>query len=517
MKPIRLIAGIMTVGFWTLLSRVLGVVREILILALIGPSPVMDAFVAAFRLPNMFRRFFAEGAFNAAFVPIFSKKLEADEEPIRFATNALNGLAFVLLILTALALIFMPALVWLTAGGFAGDGRFGMTVDYGRVVFPYILLISLAALFSGALNASGRFAAAAAAPVFLNIIVCSALGLATLLGGSAIEWLIWSVPLAGIAQLALVWVAADRAGLRLRPALPRWTPDMKRLVAVAVPAALAGGVMQVNLLVGQQVASHFDKAVGWLYAADRLYQLPLGVVGIAVGIVLLPDLSRRLKAGDESGSRHAFSRAGELSLALTVPCAVALVVIPVPLVSVLFERGATERADTLAIALAVAIYGLGLPAFVLQKVLQPLYFAREDTKSPFRFAVWAMVINAILAIGLSPLLGWIAPAIATTTAGWTMVWQLARGARSMGDVASFDARFRKSTLRITAASAIMGAALYGAAILLMPWLELPWIRAAALFLLILTGILVYAVAGQTLGAFSFSEIRALTRRRKASS
>ncbi|QRF67728.1 murein biosynthesis integral membrane protein MurJ [Ponticoccus alexandrii] len=517
MKPIRLIAGIMTVGFWTLLSRVLGVVREIMILALIGPGPVMDAFVAAFRLPNMFRRFFAEGAFNAAFVPIFSKKLEADENPIRFATNALNGLAFVLLILTGLALVFMPGLVWLTAGGFAGDGRFGMTVDYGRVVFPYILLISLAALFSGALNATGRFAAAAAAPVFLNIIVCAAMGLATLAGGAVVEWLIWAVPLAGVAQLALVWIAADRAGVRLRPARPRWTPDMKRLVVVAVPAALAGGVMQINLLVGQQVASHFDKAVGWLYAADRLYQLPLGVVGIAVGIVLLPDLSRRLKAEDEAGSRNAFSRAGELSLAITVPCAVALIVIPVPLVSVLFERGATGRADTQAIALAVALYGLGLPAFVLQKVLQPLFFAREDTRSPFRYAVWAMVINALVAIGLSPVLGWIAPAIATTAAGWIMVWQLARGARAMGDVASFDARFRGRILRICAASAVMGAALYGAALLLSPWLALPWIRAAALFALILVGTAVYALAGQVFGAFSFSEIRAITRRRKASS
>ena len=186
MKPIRLIAGIMTVGFWTLMSRVLGVVREIMILALIGPGPVMDAFVAAFRLPNMFRRFFAEGAFNAAFVPMFSKKYEADEDPIGFARDALNGLAFCLLILTALALIFMPALVWATAGGFAQDVRFDLTVGFGRIVFPYILLISLAALFSGALNATGRFAAAAAAPVLLNILVCASMGMGAYLGRDVI-------------------------------------------------------------------------------------------------------------------------------------------------------------------------------------------------------------------------------------------------------------------------------------------------------------------------------------------
>jgi putative peptidoglycan lipid II flippase len=515
MKPIRLVAGVMTVGFWTLMSRVLGVVREVMILALIGPGPVMDAFVAAFRLPNLFRRFFAEGAFNAAFVPLFSKKYEGEEDPLIFARDALNGLATVLLALTALAMIFMPALVWATAGGFAGDARFDLTVGFGRVVFPYILLISLAALFSGALNATGHFAAAAAAPVLLNILVCLAMGLGAALGGDVVQYLIWAVPVAGVAQLALVWVAADRAGVRIRPGRPRLTPDMKRLVVIAVPAALAGGVMQINLLVGQQVASHFDKAVGWLYAADRLYQLPLGVVGIAVGIVLLPDLSRRLKAQDDSGARNAFSRAGELSLALTVPAAVALVAIPLPMVSVLFERGATTASDSAAIAVAVAIYGLGLPAFVLQKVLQPLYFAREDTRSPFRFAVWAMVINAAVAIGLAPVIGWLAPAIATTLAGWVMVWQLARGAKAMGEVAHFDDRFRQRLWRIVAASLVMGAVLWGLNIVLTPWLALPYLRLAVLAGLIGMGILTYGVAGQALGAFRLAEIKAMFKRSRA--
>jgi putative peptidoglycan lipid II flippase len=513
-KPIRLISGVLTVGFWTLASRVLGVLREIMILGLIGPGPVMDAFVAAFRLPNMFRRFFAEGAFNAAFVPMFSKKYEAEEDPLGFARDALSGLAAILIGLSALAMVFMPALVWATAGGFAGDERFDLAVGYGRIVFPYVLLISLAALFSGALNATGRFAAAAAAPTLLNVIVCIAMGLGALSGGAVIDWLIWAVPVAGVAQLALVWAAADRAGIRLRPHLPRLTPDMKRLVIVAIPAALAGGVMQVNLLVGQLVASHFEKAVGWLYAADRLYQLPLGVVGIAIGIVLLPDLSRRLKASDDEGGRHALSRAGELSLALTIPCAVALVVIPLPMVSVLFERGATGPEDAAAMALAVAVYGLGLPAFVLQKVLQPVFFAREDTRSPFRYAMWAMVVNAAAAIGLAPVLGWIAPAIATTLAGWIMVVQLARGARGFGTVARFDDRFRQRLSRIVAASAVMGGGLWLAQQGLAGPLSTPGLRIAALAALIAVGVIVYGFAGQLLGAFSLAEIRGILRRRK---
>ncbi len=511
MKPIRMMSGFLTVGFWTLMSRILGFVREILLLSLIGPGPVMDAFVAAFRLPNMFRRFFAEGAFNAAFVPMFSRKLEGDDAPAQFATDALSWLALITLALSALAMVFMPALVWATAGGF-DDLRFDMTVEYGRIVFPYIFFMSLSALFSGVLNATGRFAAAAAAPVLLNVFVIAAMLAATRAGAEVITWLIWTIPLAGVAQLALTWGAASRAGFALRPRMPRFSPDMKKMLMVAVPAALATGVMQVNLVVGQLVASQFDKAVSWLFAADRLYQLPLGVVGIAVGIVLLPDLSRRLQADDDTGARYAFSRAAEISLALTIPSAVALMVIPLPLVSVLFERGATGPDDAAAIAVAVSIYGLGLPAFVIQKFLQPLYFARSDTRRPFQYALWAMVLNAALAIGLAPVIGWIAPAIATTAAGWLMVLLLALGARPLGDVARFDDRLRRRIWRVLLASGIMGMALWFGTIAMSVALGTPTLRYAALAALIAIGIFSYFGAGQLLGAFRLSEFRSALRR-----
>lgn len=514
MKPIRLMSGFLTVGFWTLASRILGVVREIILLNYIGPGPVMDAFVAAFRLPNMFRRFFAEGAFNSAFVPMFSKRLEADDDPMGFCREALSGLAFILLILCALALVFMPALVWATASGFAGSERFDLTVEFGRVVFPYIFFISLAALLSGVLNAAGHFAAAAAAPVLLNIGVIAAMMGAAFLDGPIATALVWAVPFTGAAQLWLVWRAADKAGLRVRPQRPRWTPQMKNLVIVAVPAALAGGVMQINLLVGQQVASHFDKAVGWLYAADRLYQLPLGVVGIAVGIVLLPDLSRRLQAGDDAGGREALSRAAEISLALTIPAAVALVVIPLPLVSVLFERGATGASDAAAMATAVAVYGLGLPAFVMQKVLQPLFFARGDTKSPFRYAMLSVIVNAGVAFGLSPFIGWIACAWATTIAGWGMVGLLILGSRNFGAVARFDARYHKRIWRIIAAALIMGGLLYGAQHILAPALSMSGMRYIALIALIAVGIAGYFAVAHMIGALRLSDIKGAMRRRK---
>ncbi|MEW2917958.1 murein biosynthesis integral membrane protein MurJ [Ruegeria sp. ANG10] len=512
MKQIRLFSGLFTVGFWTLASRILGFLREILLTAYIGPGPVMDAFVAAFRLPNMFRRFFAEGAFNAAFVPMFSKRLEGEENAQGFAQDAFNLLAVAVLALVGLAMVFMPALVWITAEGFYGDERFDLAVDYGYVVFPYILFMSLAALFSGVLNATGRFAAAAAAPVLLNIFACTALVAAAAAGGEVIRWLITVIPLAGIAQLALVWVATERAGIRIRPSLPKLSPEMRRMVRIAVPAALAMGVTQINLVVGQLVASKTEKAISWLFAADRLYQLPLGVVGIAVGIVLLPDLSRRLRAGDKDGARNAFSRAGEFTLLLTIPSTVAFVILPNPMVSVLFERGQFSAEDTAATALAVAIYGIGLPAFMLQKLLQPLYFAREDTRSPFRYAVVAMIVNAGLAFGLYPLVGWIAPAIAASAAGWAMVGLLILGARRMGEEARFDDRFKHRAWRIVAASLGMGVVLY-AAIHLFGWaFELSGWRYLALIILIKVAAATYFFLGHLFGAFEVSEFRKALRR-----
>ncbi|MEM9435544.1 MAG: murein biosynthesis integral membrane protein MurJ [Pseudomonadota bacterium] len=501
-----------TVGLWTMLSRILGFVRDILIAAFLGAGPVAEAFVIAFSLPNMFRRFFAEGAFNMAFVPMFSKKLEAGDDPEGFARDALTGLGVVLILFTVLALFAMPWLVLAMASGFAGDERFDLAVLYGRIAFPYILFISLAALASGVLNASRHFVAAAAAPVLLNILF-----IAALLGGARLGWdagltLAWAVPVAGIAQLALVWVAARRAGFALTPRRPRLTPELKRLAIIAAPAALAGGVVQVNLLVGRQVASYFDGAAAWLYYADRLYQLPLGVVGIAIGIVLLPDLSRRLQAKDEAGGQHAFSRATEMALALTFPAAIALVIIPLPLVSVLFVRGAFTMEDAIPTAIAAAIYGAGLPAFVLQKVLQPLYFAREDTKTPFRYALVAMVVNAALAIGLAPIIGYIAAALGATLAGWAMTWLLWRGSRPMGAAAQLDERAQARAPKIVVASLAMGGVLLAAAWLLSDALVTPGWRYAALAGLIALGIASYTIAAQLTGAFTLSEIKSQLRR-----
>ena len=511
-RPIRLLSGFLTVGFWTLLSRIAGFARDIMIAAFLGAGPVAEAFLIAFSLPNMFRRFFAEGAFNMAFVPMFSKKVEAGEDAESFARDAFGGLASILIVLTLIAMVAMPWLVLAMASGFRGDERFDLAVSYGRIAFPYILFISLAALLSGALNAMGRFWIAAAAPVLLNILFVSAMLLAWWLGWDFGLTLAWTVPVAGVAQLALLWSAAGRAGLNFRPRMPRMTPELKRLAVIAAPAALAGGVVQVNLLVGRQVASFFDGAVAWLNYADRLYQLPLGVVGIAIGVVLLPDLSRRLRAGDEGGGQDAVNRAAEFALLLTLPAAVALIVIPAPLISVLFGRGAFGAADVAATAAALAIYGAGLPAFVLQKVLQPLFFAREDTKRPFYYALVAMIVNAGVAIGLMSVLGYLAAALATTLAAWAMVILLWIGSRNMGAASRIDARLSSRLPRIALASGLMGLALWFGADALSETLITPGLRIPALLVLVVAGMVVYGLCAIGLGATRLRELSGAFKR-----
>ena len=509
--PIKLLRSFATVGGWTMASRMLGFVRDILIAAFLGSGPIAEAFFVAFRLPNMFRRFFAEGAFNMAFIPMFSKRLEGDGPAAahKFGTEALSALFAALLVLTILAQIAMPWFVWALASGFEGDDRFDTAVLFSRIVFPYILFISLAALFSGVLNAFGRFAAAAAAPVLLNVVLISAI-----LAAHWMQWnvglaLVWAAAVAGVAQLALVWAAANRIGMGLTLRRPRLTPDVKRLIQIGIPAALAGGVMQINLLVGTQVASYFDRAISWLSYADRIYQLPLGVVGIAIGVVLLPELSRRFRAGDRSGTAEAMNRAAEFTMILTIPAAIALVAIPGLVVSVLFERGSFTAADTAATATALAVYALGLPSFVLQKVLQPAWFAREDTKTPLRFALVSMVVNVALAIGLAPVFGFLAAAIGTTVAGWANVLLLWRGVHRLDPGFQIDARLRHRGPRILVSALVMGAVAFGLASWLPAYVPSTVLTFGIVFL---TAVLVYFVLAAVLGAFHPSDIKQAMRR-----
>jgi putative peptidoglycan lipid II flippase len=514
MKPIRLVKGFVTVGFWTLLSRIMGFARDILMANYLGSGPVAEAFLVAQSLPNMFRRFFAEGAFNMAFVPMYSKKLEGGEDADTFASDAFWGMTGILIVFTLVGLAAMPWLVLAMASGFLGDERYDIAVILGNIAFPYILFISLTALLSGILNAVGRFFATSAVPILLNAGLVAGMVLAHRLGWDMGRTLAWSVTISGVAQLLFTWIAVRRLGIRLPFRWPHMTPDLRRLAIIAAPAILAGGVVQINLIVGRQVASFTEGAVAWLSYADRLYQLPLGVVGIAIGVVLLPDLSRRLRAGDGIGGRASFNRGTEFALLLTVPAAVALMVIAGPLIAVLFQRGAFGPQDAANTAMALAAYGAGLPAFVLHKVLQPLYYAREDTRRPFYYAVISMVVNAGLAVGLMPIIGFLAAAIATSASAWVMVAQLWLGSRKMGDAAQFDDRFLRRLPRIILASLVMGAVLWGGTIVLETALTTPGLRSLALLALIMAGIVTYFATAAAIGAMSMVELKSALRRQR---
>ncbi|MGF1611916.1 MAG: murein biosynthesis integral membrane protein MurJ, partial [Kiloniellales bacterium] len=382
--------SIATVGGYTGISRILGFVRDILIAGLVGTGPVADAFFVAFRLPNLFRRLFAEGAFNAAFVPLFARRLEQEGAPAArlFAEQTLSVLLTSLLIFTAAAMAGMPWLMYILAPGFAVDPeKFDLAVQLSRITFPCLLFMALVALLSGLLNSLYRFSAAAAAPILLNLFFIAALLVIVPSSDRPGHVLAWTVAAAGVGQFLFLMVAASRAGMALRLPRPRLTEGVRRLLRLMGPGILSAGALQINIMVGTIIASLQAGAVSYLYYADRVYQLPLGLIGIAFGVVLLPDLSRKLRSGADQAAMHSLNRGLELALLLTLPATLALVAIPWPIIVVLFERGAFDRAASDATAWALAAYAVGLPAYVLVKILQPAFYAREDTVTPLKVAV----------------------------------------------------------------------------------------------------------------------------------
>jgi putative peptidoglycan lipid II flippase len=502
-------------------SRVLGFVRDMLLASTVGTGLVADAFVVAFRFPNLFRRLFGEGAFNSAFVPLFAKRLEGEGEDAarRFAEEVLATLFAVLLGFLALAEIAMPLLMYAFAPGFSDNAeKFDLTVLFSRIAFPYLLFMSLVALLGGVLNSLQRFAAAAAAPLLLNLVLISALAAARLLGWgdspSTGLALAWGVALAGLLQFVLLWVVCVKAGIRLRPRRPAITPGVRRLVELGIPGIIAGGITQLNLVVSTIIASLQPSAASWLYYADRVYQLPLGVVGVAIGIVLLPDLSRKLRAGDDRGVQWSQNRALEFALFLTVPAAVALIAMPTPIVQVLFERGAFGAADTTATALALAAFAAGLPAFVLQKVLQPGFFAREDTKTPMYFALLSVGLNIAGALALFPFLGHVGIALATTASAWVNALMLAVTLTRRGHFET-DEVLRRNLPRIVLSSLAMGALLFG----LAQWWENLFtaeggigLRVGLLLVLVAAGSALYFALTWATGAFEPAILRKALRR-----
>ena len=493
-----------TVGGFTLISRVLGFIRDQLIAFTLGTGPVAEAFFVAQRFPNLFRALFAEGAFNNAFVPLFAKRIEGDgEDKARtFAIEVFSVLLAWLLLFSAAAMMAMPLLIYVIAPGFSGDdAKFDLAVSLTRICFPYLLFMSLTALQSGVLNSLNRFTAAAAAPILLNIVMIASNGVAWLLatGNTPATGHIfaWGIFAAGVAQYMLLAIACRRAGMQLWPSWPKLTPDVKRVIKLSVPGIISGGIMQINLVIATMIATTIDGAVAYLYYADRLYQLPLGVIGVAIGVVLLPDLSRKLRAGNNAGALHSQNRALELSLFLTIPSAFALMAIPAPILHTVFEHGAFSRADTSAVAPAVLAFAIGLPAFSMTKVFQPGFYAREDTRTPMLFAIVSVVVNIVASLLLSIWLGHVGIALATSLAAWVNAGLLGVTLVRRG-LFGFDDRLRRRLPRIVSSGLAMGALL-----LVGVWLLRANYAAGAGFLAALWG-LVLLVSGGAVSYFAIA-------------
>lgn len=464
-----------TVGGLTAVSRVLGFVRDVLMARVIGAGWVGDCFVLAFKLPNFFRRLFAEGAFSAAFVPMFASILEGeglskdatDEErrraAIAFTEQALAALLGTLLLFITVCQIFMPWVMLLLGAGFLHDPqKYDLAVQLSRITFPYLLFISLVSLLGGVLNGLHKFAAVAFTPVLLNLclIIPLAIGFEiTEIASAQVQSV--AVSIAGLVQFLWLVGACRREGISLRLRMPKLTPQVKKLLAIMAPVAVGAGAYQISLMIDTFLASFLrDGSMSFLYYADRLNQLPLGVIGIAVGTVLLPLLSRQLAAGNTEAAISSQNRAIEMVWFLTLPAAAALIVMPETLVRVLFEGQSFTPDMTVATAQALAAFACGLPAYVLAKVLTPGYFARQDTRTPVRYAMISLGINVVLNVGLMFPFAHVGLAAGTAISAWINVGLLYRGLTRRGHY-EMDARLRSRLPRIFGSVLVMGAVVLG--------------------------------------------------------
>ena len=510
-----LLRSIITVSSYTMISRLLGFIRDVLIAAFLGAGPIADAFFVAFKIPNFFRRLFAEGAFSAAFVPLFAAKLtdEGRASALQFASSVLSIMVVFVFVFVTILQVLMPWLMYLFAPGFADEPiKFSLAVELTRITFPYLLFISLVSIFGGVLNSLGRFAAAAATPIILNITLIGALLLATPYLPSAGHSLAWGVFLAGILQFIWLIYICRREGFFLRLPKPYLSQSLRRLLKLMAPGVLGAGVLQINLLVDVVIASLLPTgAISFLYYADRIYQLPLGVVGVAIGTALLPVLSRQLRNGEDVEAQTSINRAIEMALLLTIPATAALLVISQPIVNVLFERGVFNSVATISTSQALIAYATGLPAYVLIKVLTPSFFARQDTSTPVKIAVACVFINLVLNLTLMQILAHVGIALATSISAWINVCLLFVFLHIRGQL-QIDKRLRQRACRIVFASLGMAFALWPAFVFFRSLLiDGQGLRAGILAILVFGGLGVYLCLVILFRAAEFQEIKKLLR------
>jgi putative peptidoglycan lipid II flippase len=415
----NLIKSTGTIGGLTMVSRIAGFAREMLMARVLGAGVFTDAFLVAFRLPNTFRRLFGEGAFSAGFVPLYSQRLQSggEDEARSFSEEVLAVFLPTLILFTLLFEIIMP-LFMIPFTGWTGD-KLHLATFLTRITFPYLLLISLVSLFSGILNSIARFTAAAFAPALLNLAMLAALIIVPTGGNITAIALAVAVTTGGVLQLALLMVACKRAGIVLKVRKPRMTPGVRQFVRVVLPATLGAGVYQMSILIDTFFLTRIGTgAVSYFNYADRLNQLPLGVIGAALGTAILPQVSRHVDIGEADKAARVQGQAAELAMLLCLPAALALAVSALPLVSAIFEGGRFKAEDAHFAALTLSIMALGLPAYVLVKVLTPGFYARRDTATPVKIAVVVLVVNVALNFALVPPFGIGGLAVAVALSSW---------------------------------------------------------------------------------------------------
>jgi putative peptidoglycan lipid II flippase len=507
-----MIERILTVGGFTLLSRLTGFLRDIMLAAILGAGPAADAFFVAFRLPNHFRAIFAEGAFNAAFIPAYAR-IRTEGGPR--AAGLFGDRIFTLLIATqmvllALALVFTPQVIEVLAPGFSSEpDQFRLAVALTRITFPYLLLITLVTLWGGILNALHRFAAAAAAPILLNVAMMVTLGLAAFFGHAPYA-AAFGVVISGVLQAILVGSDAFRAGAPTRLRALRLDPDVRRFFKALIPATVGSAGTQLQLFADTIIASLLPAgAISALYYADRIDQLPIGVIGIAVGTVLLPEMTHRIAAGDEAGARSAQNRAIEFALLLAIPCIAAFLVVPDLIMRGLFVHGRFTDGDAHAAAMTLVAYTIGLVPFVLIRSVVAPFLARGDTFTPMKAALVGTAVNIVFKIVLMGPLAQVGLALATSIGAWInfliVVWLAARA----GLIAA-DAALKSSLIKMAAAGVALALLLAFAAPFVASVLSsLPRFRnGAELLVVALLGGLVYgAVIAALFGRRWLSLIR----------
>tara|TARA_B100001250_G_scaffold413953_1_gene449935 strand:+ start:25 stop:1551 length:1527 start_codon:yes stop_codon:yes gene_type:complete len=505
----NLIASTSTFGFFTLISRILGYVRDILIAVFLGTSLFADAFFVAFRLPNTFRRLFAEGTFNAAFIPSYAGALAKNKKRAdQFAKNVFNLLFIILLFFVLIAEIFMPQLIFLIAPGFYKDPeKLNLAVSLSRITFPFLFFICLASFFGAILNSYNKFAAAAAAPIILNIILIGSLFFSQFLNVSDVHMLSYAVSVAGFLQLVTLLFYVRKNFKPILSIKIKIDKQIKLFFQKLVPSIFSSGVTQINILVGTIIASFQAGAVSYLYYADRVYQINLAVAGIAVGTVMLPELSKYVKINNYNKINNLQNRALELCLFLSIPAAVALVIASKEIITSLFGYGSFNNDSVNNTALALTFFAFGVPAFSILKIFSNYFFARNDTKTPFYLSVFSVILNVLISVIFFKKIGFVIIPIATSISSWINVFLHFYFIKDR-NLYNFDKKFVYKFPRIILSVVVMGTVLYFLLGFFSDKFDYneSW-KFIYLFIIVIISLFIYFLISNFSGAFKFKDIK----------